>query len=119
MDNQNSILKLSFSYKYGYIRTSKNLLEALEHPKYVFWTYSKEKNILSICGTDERNINCLFVERHKESDGTECLKFCSMQFVKKLATYYGWNKGFKYVVMGNLNKKMRAVEFDLTTATIE
>ncbi len=119
MDNPNNVLKLSFSYKYGYIRTSKNIIETLGHPKFVYLTFSKENNILSICGTDERNINCLLVERHKESDGSECLKFCSLHFVKKLASYYDWNKGYKYVVIGKFNKMLRAVEFDLTTASIE
>lgn len=112
-------LKISFNYKHGSIRIFKNVITTLGRPKYVFFSWSEENTILTIYGTDERNVDCLLVERHREYKRTEGLKFTGKGFIKKLSGYVGWDLDKRYVVAGEYNEGIRGVVFDLKTAYSE
>jgi len=109
-------LRITFSYKHGCVRVYKTVIEALNHPKYVFFTWSEESKTLSLFGTDVRNNNCLLVERYREYKNTAGLKFSGKAFVRKIGTLADWDLTKTYVATGTISSSARAIEFDLVNA---
>ena len=66
MNSTGSDLRISFNYKHGCIRIFKKVIERMDHPKYVFFSMNADNTVLTIHGTEERNNDCLLVERHRE-----------------------------------------------------
>ena len=119
MSRMSNDLRISFNYKFGCIRIFKKVIEQLGHPKYVFFSLNPENTVLTIHGTEERNNDCLLVERHREYKRTEGLKFSGKAFIRKISGCVGWDLDKKYVVVGVYDEENRSINFDLTTASCD
>lgn len=119
MSRMNNDLRISFNYKFGCIRIFKKVIEQLDHPKYVFFSLNPENTVLTIHGTEERNNDCLLVERHREYKRTEGLKFSGKAFIRKISECVGWDLDKRYVVIGEYDESNRSIDFDLTTASCD
>ena len=119
MSKTGNDLRMSFNYKHGCIRIFKKVIEQLGHPKYVFFSLNADNTVLTIHGTDERNNDCLLVERHREYKRTDGLKFSGKAFILKLSECVGWDLDKKYVAAGEYDEESRSINFDLTTASYD
>ncbi len=107
---------ISFSYRSDKIRIYRQIITALENPRFIeFWINPEEKT-LYLRGTNTRSLNCLEVPIKKSGEDF-CYVLHGRRFIKRVSDLAGWDLETSHKLHGALIMGEQLLKFNLVSTT--